>query len=225
MTPTQATHKLSDQAFATCVRARMHLPVYESDGTCLHRSVPRQGRPSVPCGSTRDRYGRHVLLCKVGGAVTCRHNALRDNLASSITAATSMPANVEQHSEAHEDNRRPDINFQNWRGEMIHIDVAVVTPHRGSHGGDPRTVREGAQVAGHENFKRRKYAALNLCPAVTTHLGRAGKDLVALFRSTCRHEEQSERSKAISGMWQSWSCCLQRWNAHILGAAGPLCPP
>ena len=155
----------------------------------------------------------------------CRHNALRDMTASRIQAITDAPANTEQHDEMHDDDRRPDINFQNWRGETVHIDVSVVTPHRGSGGGDPRQVRAGALVAATENTKRRKYPALHLSPAVCAHLGRAGGDLSALFRTLCRQSDANERSAAVSALWQSWSCTLQRWNAHILHAAGPLCPP
>ena len=227
MAPTEPAHRMTDQAFVTSVRLRLHLPVFSHTGVCAHTSKKRRNLPSQACGCQRDAHGKHALLCQVGGYVVARHNRLRDVLADEITDATGSPAATEQHDAAAPDDRRPDINYMDWRGDMVHIDVEVVTPHAMSRGGggDGRQVRAGALVASGEALKRRKYAHLRLMPAVTSHLGRAGEDLISLIRSLHRNTDPEERSQAIAATWHKWSCTLQRWNCHLLGSAGPLLPP
>ena len=152
-----------------------------------------------------------------------RHNALRDMTAEHIQDSTGTPAMVEQHNEAHGDDRRPDIHYQDHRGETTWLDVAVVSPNARTQAG--RTMRAGAAVAAHESTKRRKYPALKLLPLVTSHLGRAGQDLTTFVRALHRHPDSAVRSADIAGFWQSWSCCLQHWNVKILASAGLLTPP
>ena len=225
MAPRMPKHKLTDQALVTSVRLRLHLPVFENCVPCRHVSKPRPGRPPQLCSCECDIYGRHALLCNVGGHIVKRHNALRDDTAENVQGIVDGPVYVEQHDHAYTDNRHPDINFQNHRGETAHVDVMVVTPHVGSRGGDPRQARAGALIAHEEAVKRRKYAQLRLMPAVCSHLGRPGKALMTLFRSLAKDADEKLRSAAISSMWQSWSCILQKYNCFVLSTAGPLCPP
>ena len=225
LAPRLPRHKLRDQAFVTSVRARLWLPIYTSEGIRLHRTKPRLGHPSSQCACQRDIRARHPFLCQVGGAVVARHNALRDLFAEIATEATGLPSTIEQHDHSTGDARRPDVHFQNERGETVHVDVAVVTFHAGRVNGDPRQARPGWAVATEEAFKRRKYRELRLMPAVVSHLGRPGADLATLIKSLSTQKDLGERSEAISSMWQSWSSTLMHWNAHILATAGPLLPP
>ena len=225
LTPQLPKHWLSDQTFVTSVRSRMHLRVFAAEGPCLHRSKPRPNQPASQCSCSRDPYGKHAFHCQMGGAIIARHNALRDTLAERVTEHTGLPATVEQHDHATGDERRPDLHYQNSRGETVHVDVAIVSPHMGTSNGDPRQCRPGAAISTHEALKRRKYPELRLMPAVCSHLGRVGNDLSSLFRSICSQHDLAERSRAISGMYQCWSTTLMHWNAHILATAGPLMPP
>ena len=151
-----------------------------------------------------------------------RHNACRDELAEIIVEQSHLPAPTEQHVHIYADDRHPDIQFQNFRGEKVHIDVESVSPYGRS---DVTRKRPGAAIAAAENVKRRKYAHLILMPAVASHLGRPGSSLVTLIRELCRQPDAATRSETLSEIWQDWSCTLQHWNANILARAGPLLPP
>ena len=223
--PRDPRHWMSDQTFVTTVRTRMSLPIFRDAGVCTHRSRPRPGQPIRQCPCARDRHGRHAFHCNFGGAVVQRHNQLRDRLADMIMDCTGMPVTTEQHDHALVDDRRPDLSYQNWRGETVHVDVAIVSPHAQSAGVDPRHARPGGLIASHEALKKRKYPELRLIPAVASHFGRAGNDLATLIRSLCRDTDVSQRSERISFLWQTWSSTLMHWNAHILATAGPLMPP
>ena len=162
------------------------------------------------------------MLCQTGGAILARHDACRDKLAETIVEQSQLPAPTEQHVHLYSDDRHPDIRFQNWRGEEVHIDVEIVSPHGRA---EAARTRPGAAIAAAENFKRRKYALLNLMPAVTSHLGRPGSSLITLIRSLCRDPDADDRSQTICSIWQDWSCTLQQWNANILATGGPLIAP
>ena len=162
------------------------------------------------------------MLCQTGGGILARHNAGRDMLAAAIVEHSRLPAPTEQHVHVYSDDRHPDIQFIDWRGREVYVDVEIVSPHGRS---DVARTRPGAAIAAAEGVKRRKYAALNLIPAVASHLGCPGKGLVTLVKSICRQTDMVARSAAISAIWQDWSCTLQHWNAHVLSSAGPLMPP
>jgi hypothetical protein len=221
-TPQKPGHWFTNQGFVSLVRLRMHLPVYSEEGHCMHRSKPRPGAPATLCSSTRDRCARHVMLCQTGGGILARHNALRDVLAEAIVDHSGLPAPIEQHIHVYSDDRHPDIQYLDWRGREVHIDVEVVSPHGRA---EVARTRPGAAIAAAEGVKRRKYARLNLMPAVASHLGRPGNSLATIVKSICRQTDMTARSAAISCIWQDWSCTLQHWNAHILSSAGPLMPP
>ena len=225
LAPRNPKHWLSDQAFVTSVRARMYLPIFQSTGECMHSTRPRPDRPLHRCPCQRDRHGRHAFHCNLGGGILRRHNAMRDMAADMVMECTELPATIEQHDQALGDDRRPDLRHQNWRGETVHIDVAIVSPHAQSVRGDPRQLRPGGLVASHEALKKRKYPELRLIPAVSSHLGRPGADLVTWIRSLCRDTDPAQRSDRISSLWQTWSTTLMHWNSHILATAGPLMPP
>ena len=220
--PTKVQHRFTDQAFVTSVRLRMHLPVFSSTGLCQHR--PKQPANAPACSCTRDVHGVHALHCNIGGHVIARHNRLRDQLSELIQDSTGNPAPVEQNSDATNDNRRPDMVFQNWRGETQWVDVAIVSPFARMQG-DPRHTRPGSAISVMEGVKRRKYSTPALVPAVSSHLGRSGQALISLFRSLSRDADPICRSSAVSVMWQNWSCMLQKWNCNILASSVCLLPP
>ena len=157
----------------------MHLPVYSEDGFCLHRSKPRPGVPSTVCSNTRDRFARHVMLCQTGGGILSRHNACRDVLAECIVDHSRLPAPTEQHIHVYSDDRHPDIQYLDWRGREVHIDVEIGSPHGRA---EVARTRPGAAIAAAEGVRRRKYARLNLMPAVAAHLDRPGNSLVILVK-------------------------------------------
>ena len=76
-----------------------------------------------------------------------------------------------------------------------------------------------------EGVKRRKYATLALVPAVCSHFGRPGQDLIALFRSLGRDADIIDRAGIVSSLWQDWSVTLQKWNCNALASAGELIGP
>ena len=222
--PTARKHFFSDQAFVTAVRLRNHLPIFDAVVRCQHTTRAAANAPARRCGCENDRFGNHSLHCQVGGEIVQRHNALRDFVAqNAIPQATGLPALVEQHTEAFDDRRHPDISYQTWRGETSWLDVAVVSPMV-RQGGQARHTRAGAAIAAHESMKRRKYPSLSLMPLVCAHLGRAGGDLVTFVRALHRDPDPAARTQAISNFWQSWASTLQQWNVKILSSAGPLLP-
>ena len=73
-----------------------------------------------------------------------------------------------------------------------------------------------------EAFKRRKYHALSLTPAVMEHLGHIGKGLGTIIRAVHRHADPYERSRLVDMAYQSMAVGLQRANVTLLAAAGEL---
>ena len=145
-------------------------------------------------------------------------------LSKKIEELTGNPAPMEQNTAATDDDRRPDMTFQDWRGDTKWVDVAVVSPFARARG-NPRHTRAGSAVAVMEGVKRRKYAALALVPAVCSHFGRAGQDLITLFRSLGRDLDLIDRATTVRMLWQDWSCMLQKWNCNALATSGELIAP
>ncbi len=217
--PTQPQHKLSDQAFVTAARVRLCLPVFTQQGPCLHGSLTHG-----PCGCSRDIIGIHALHCHVGGQSIARHNHMVKLLARIVEEHNDTPATIEQQAGVHEDLRRPDLVFQDWRGSNVFVDVGICSPYA-RYQGNARHMRAGAMQASAEAVKRRKYPGINIVPANTGVCGRSGKDFVTLVRSLCRHADPLQRSQHVSDIWKQWSCMLQKWNCHVLATAGELIGP
>eukprot|EP00959_Pyramimonas_sp_CCMP1952_P029333 615781-Pyramimonas_sp.AAC.1 len=78
--PTCPHHCLTNQEFATASRLRMYLSVHEKrpghDLHCVHRGGQQSG--CQVCNQAVDLKGPHGLMCKRGGLVVGRHDALRD---------------------------------------------------------------------------------------------------------------------------------------------------
>ena len=171
--PSLPQHHVTNQEYATSVRSRAGCDVFHNLGVCKHYAKDRHtGRPT-PCTVMCDAGGDHARLCRLGGWVVKRHNAMRDALAKEIEAVSQFPVHVEQHDETMtDDDRHPDIDFYDVNGRHRWIDVSVVTPWIRSWPSEPQAVRAGTLAANMEGVKRRKYPHLPLIPAVWEHLGR-----------------------------------------------------
>ena len=164
-------------------------------------------------------------MCNFGGHIVARHDRLRDELANATHEALETVVHTEQNDGRAEDDRRPDFHFINSRGITEHVDTMVVTPHARTRSGDTRCGRAGVAIATAENVKRRKYSHPCLTPAIWSHLGRPGDDLVAFVRALAVERTEAARSQTVAGIWQDLSCALQKQNCLILSTAGALCPP
>ena len=202
----------------------MHLPVCDIEGPCQHRLRHPSTSIRGVCGSTRDTRGFPVFSCHAGGHLIARHDRLRALRSQRIEDLTGNPALVEQNTDVTDDNRRPNLCFQNWRGEARWVDVAVVSPFARA-AGDPRHAQAGVTDSIMEGVKRRKYAALALVPAICFHFGRPGQDLISLFRSLGRDSDIIDLSSVVASLWQDWSCTLQKWNCNALASSGELIAP
>ena len=89
--PREARHCFTDVEFCTAIRLRMHLPVIQNS---THQYCRRFASAGTLCCQTVDRYGVHCLLCKVGGHVVRRHNALRDELARLLEEPSAVASGV-----------------------------------------------------------------------------------------------------------------------------------
>ena len=167
-----------------------------------------------------DLCGTHALLCKRGGHVVRRHNAIRDCLAAVLKSTNVGTVLIEQNAPATPEHLlRPDIVFHDANGRIKHLDVEVCTMHPSRVQGEHRA---GVLIEREEGVKRRKYAHLPLIPCVCSHVGRLGKGLQSLLRSVHKQPDLAERSTSIAVAYQSISCALQKGNVAILAAAGTL---
>ena len=80
-----------------------------------------------------------------------RHN-LRVLLSRRIEELTRHPAPTQQNTAITDGARRPDLAFQNWRGETRWVDVAAVSPFARACG-DPKRLRAGAAASDMEGVK------------------------------------------------------------------------
>jgi hypothetical protein len=219
--PSKQGHFLSDQEVVTATRLRMCMNVYTvppmGHAACAHRNQ------QTVCGAALDASGSHALLCRLGGHVVRRHNKLRDTLAGILESVLDSTVHVEQHPPGmHEDARRPDICYIDYRGIRQWIDVSVVTPHPRSLPGRAAIARTGALCESMESTKRRKYHMLSLYPAVMEHLGHMGQGLCSLIRSVHQHSDPFQRAKMVDEAYQTMATDLQRANVTLLAAAGEL---
>ena len=225
--PTLPHHCLTNQEFATASRLRMYLDVHEKrpghDLHCLHKGGRQSGYQV--CNQVVDLKGLHGLMCKRGGLVVGRHDALRDVLAGMITEHMGVPAHTEQRPPGDlPDERRPDIDYHDKRMVRQYLDVAVVTPHIRALPGDARLHRAGALIEREESNKRRKYHMLSLTPFVLSHLGRMGGGCQGIIKAFAGGLSDRERSSAIDGCYQHLAATLQRGNVALLAASAPLIP-
>ena len=172
------------------------------------------------------------MLCKVGGGVDRRHDAIRDWLAGLIRSLTGQAAMVEQFVPRWDrvvrvdgtdtiERAKLDVAFNNCHGQRVYLDVVV--PTAGST--NPETVRsraarDGAAAARAADGKRVRYPGPDLVPFAVEALGRPGRDAIAFLRSLAPSEPEA-RSAALGAAWQSLSVVLQVGNAELLlSAAG-----
>ena len=223
--PSQHAHYLTDQEVVTAVRLRMCMEIFVDRSvatpgmhmTCMHRNQ------QTVCGAALDTFGRHALLCRLGGHVVRMRNKLRDTLVGILGNVLETTVHVEQHArELQEDARRPDISYLDHRGMRQWIDVAVVTPHTRSLPGQAAMARVGALCESMEATKRRKYHMLSIYPAVMEHLGHVGQGLSTIIRGVHRHADIVHRSRMIDAAYQTMAASLQRANVTLLAAAGEL---
>jgi len=81
------------------------------------------------CREPLDLLGHHQVTCSRGGAITSRHNRVRDAFAR-LAAAAGMSPKVEQGSFAHDRTRPADILVPAWsHGKPAAFDVTIVSPH------------------------------------------------------------------------------------------------
>ena len=152
----------------------MHLLVIQNS---THQYCRRFASAGTLRCQTVDKHGLHCLLCKVGGHVVRRHNALRDELARLLEEPSAVASGVlvEQNApNTPTENMRPDIVFHDFHSRVRHIDVEVCTPYPGR---STQQYRAGALIEQLEAVKCRKYRHLPLIPAVISHLGRLGNGI------------------------------------------------
>ena len=217
--PREAKHNFTDIEFQVSVRLRMGLAVFQPSAHQYCRHFSSQG---MLCGGQIDTLGMHPLLCKVGGAVIHRHNAVRDELASILNDAESSAqgALTEQNApDTPTANMRPDIVFHDYRGRVKHIDVEICTSHPRRMAGQ---YRPGALIEQLEGVKRRKYQHLPLLPFVVSHLGRFGASAQGVLKLIFRSSDEQHRSICIANAYQSIACVIQKYNVRLLSTANVL---
>ena len=240
--PSQPSHLMPDDHFVVASRLRLRVPYAAHLGQagpglapqCCHRYVQSQ----TQCNGVLDGRGLHGLLCKGGGGVDGRHNAIRDWLAALIRQLTGQAAPVEQLVPKWDrvvrvdgtdtlEHARLDVVFNNCHGQRVYLDVVV--PTAGST--NPETVRsraakDGAAAARAADGKRVRYPGPDLVPFAVEALGRPGRDAAAFLRSLAPSEPEA-RSAVLGAAWQSLSVVLQMGNAELLlsasGAGGARC--
>ena len=223
--PALPQHHLTNQEFSTAMRSRAGCDAFSALQVCQHCATDKNTGRITPCTSMCDMRGDHARLCRLGGWVVRRHNAMRDALSKEIESVSAFPVHVEQHDESlPDDQRHPDIDYYDHNARRRWIDVAVVSPWTRSWPAETQVVRPGVRAANMEGIKRHKYQHLPLIPAVWEHLGRPGSGVRTLIRSLHAGCDPSKRSPASSCTWQTMSVCLQRPNVAMLAAAGPLIP-
>ena len=217
--PREAKHNFTDIEFQVSVRLRMNLAVIQPS---THQHCRHYSAQGAVCGSQVDALGLHPLLCKVGGHVIRRHDAVRDELAVILNDAESSAqgALVEQNApDTPAANMRPDIVFHDYRGRVKHVDVELCTSHPQRMSGQ---YRPGVLIEQLEGVKRRKYQHLPLLPFVVSHLGRFGASAQGLFKLIFRSSDEQHRSACIANAYQSIACVIQKYNVRLLSTANVL---
>jgi hypothetical protein len=165
---------------------------------------------------------RRQLLCKVGGHVIHRHDAVRDELASilSDSGSSAQGALVEQNApDVASAKMRPDIVFHDYRGRVKHIDVEICTSHPRRMSGQ---YGPGALIEQLQGVKRRKYQHLLLVPFVASHLCRFGSSAQGLLKRIFCSNDDQHRSSCIANAYQSIACVIQKRNVRLLSTANVL---
>ncbi len=217
--PHEPKHNFTDIEFRVSIRLRMNLAVIQPSTHQYCRHYSAQG---ALCGGQVDALGMHPLLCKVGGHVVHRHNAVRDELALILNDAESSAqgALVEQNApDTPTASMRPDIVFHDYRGRVKHVDVEICTSHPRRMSGQ---YRPGALIEQLEGVKRRKYQHLPLMPFVVSHLGRFGAGAQGLLKLIFRSSDEQHRSSCITNAYQSIACVIQKYNVRLLSTANVL---
>jgi hypothetical protein len=217
--PREPKHNFTDIEFRVSIRLRMGLAVIQPSTHQYCRHYAAQG---TLCGAQVDALGLHALLCKVGGHVIHRHDAVRDELAHILceSESSAQGALVEQNApDTASANMRPDIVFHDYRGRVKHIDVEICTSHPRRMSGQ---YRPGALIEQLEGVKRRKYQHLPLIPFVVSHLGRFGASAQGLLKLIFRSTDEQHRSSCIANAYQSIACVIQKRNVRLLSTANVL---
>ena len=157
----------------------------------------------------------HPLLCKVGGHVIHRHDAVRDEIAliRNDAESSSQRALVEQNApDMATANMRPHVVFYDYRGRVKHIDVEICTSHPRRMSGQ---YRPGALIEQLEGVKRRKYQHLPLLPFVGSHLGRFGASAQGVLKLIYRSSDEQHRSFCIANAYQSIACVIRKHNVRL----------
>ncbi|KAL5463780.1 hypothetical protein EMCRGX_G032714 [Ephydatia muelleri] len=174
-----------------------------------------------------DPLGHHAMMCKWGGDVVVRHNALRDVFAQFCHRAQLGGQLEEGHGSGSDSShsRPADILVPNWlSGKPAAFDLTVVSPL------NSKTLNEAGATGGSAagNAKARKHMANDqkcrelgwVCVplAVETYgcWGEEAQCSVSRLAAGLALQLQCSKSKAITNIYQRLNLTLVRCNARAL---------
>ena len=196
----------TDAEFRTYLRMRLDLPV------CIHQKCQRRSSTHADraCQQISDPMGHHALLCKLGGGLTCTHNAICSILLQAARAAgyTALKEQViAELATAQRKEPRVDIDARGLVAEpRILLDVTVTCPFA------QRYAAKSATECG-EKRKDKEYpckAGLTVTGVAVDVFGRHGPALQDLLTKLA---DLARRHDVDMGMQpRRW---LHRWRARI----------
>ena len=196
------------------MRQRLHLDILSQPGTCRHR------RPDGSCcGAPLDTKGSHAIGCSIGGWVVKRHNAIVDAVANWVVSYCDCTVFKEQvmpnASEGHNEARMDLIVHSPHVAGGLHIDITVVSALSVEALAKGSALHDGVAANLATSRKERKYAGCEVYAFPIEAHGRIGSTASTVIRMLAP-QSSSERSRAISAIYQDIASILQRWNADSM---------
>ena len=204
---------LQPSEFVPCLKYRLGIPIFSSDGPC------------PACLAPSDRMGDHALGCAKYGERIARHDMLRDVIFEAAASAALAPVKEERHLLPGTAARPGDVFIRRWHdGKDGALDVTVTGPLAKTN------VRAAATEAGSsllKAFDRKVRGAAAACqqqglvflPLAVETLGGMHKvaveQLKRLGAAVGRHQGSDERV-ATRQLIQRLSLTLMRGNAALM---------
>ena len=108
---------LQPSEFVPCLKYRLGIPIFSSDGPC------------PACLAPSDRMGDHALGCAKYGERIARHDMLRDVIFEAAASAALAPVKEERHLLPGTAARPGDVFIRRWHdGKDGALDVTVTSP-------------------------------------------------------------------------------------------------
>ena len=209
------SYEMHERPYQVAIMRRLMLDSpAELNDNCSTKTCPNILKDGRVCGTVMDRKAIHATICKFGGGVVQRHDAVVRCLADIIQNTPGIKTMLEQYVPSldkmvngKKELARMDIVFMR-EGFPCYVDVVIVSPVSSDHGlMNGSANKEGYMLKRAERAKHARYDTDRLVPFAMEVTGRPGPAARKFINELVK--DSDDKGLVTSQIWSCLSSVLQ----------------